>query len=435
MFRHVAGTLYFILIACASVPAQPQSGVRLDHPRLYDLQSTGFEVTEATHVEIDCVAIRMKFGHDSYTGAWLVSDVGDREIWRSDSRRGIMENGSRIMFRQRAEVDLQPGRYLLYQFGGGRWNTDEPFTNWQNALNDLADMLNKERPDRNPEDYLDRCYVTLTMPNGGRSQQVWSPEAIDRGFLDLTGIGDDADETLTLRIDQETEVRILCAGEWSESGDRYYDYGWIEIALSGEPVWSMTSGNTMHGGGTTRNRISRETVRLSPGTYTVGYQSDGSHATGSWNAMPPTRPDLWGIRLSTDDHPAPRIVDPVNAERPDVLVSMLRVVDDQHLSVEFEMRTEGLVHIHALGEGHSSGMYDFGRILDAAGGGEVWAMVYDDCRHAGGTKRNLVFDGDISLPAGHYQAVYVTDDSHSYAGWNSPPPNEPSRYGMVILAR
>jgi hypothetical protein len=40
----------------------------------------------------------------------------------------------------------------------------------------------------------------------------------------------------------------------------------------------------------------------------------------------------------------------------------------------------------------------------------------------------------ISLPAGKYAAIFVTDDSHSPYEWNSPPPHDPSAWGMFIRA-
>jgi len=38
----------------------------------------------------------------------------------------------------------------------------------------------------------------------------------------------------------------------------------------------------------------------------------------------------------------------------------------------------------------------------------------------------------MSLPAGKYVALFVTDDSHSFHNWNSPPPYDPSYWGLTL---
>ena len=51
-------------------------------------------------------------------------------------------------------------------------------------------------------------------------------------------------------------------------------------------------------------------------------------------------------------------------------------------------------------------------------------MAYSDTDHAGGARKNRVFDGILRIPAGEYRLVYRSDDSHSFADCNMSPPDD-----------
>ena len=435
MKRFAQVIILLLLINTAVALAEKTSEVALNSPIHYDLQSSYFQLDGLTRVDVDCVAIRMKFGMESYTGAWLVAMDSGREIWRSDPHKGKMIHDSRVIFKQKTQLDLPVGKYALFQFGGGEWDLESPFNSWSNALNDLADLLNRERPDKDPTEYLEKCFVSLKQPDGRKVFKTTSQTPSSACEVNLRGMGDNARETQTFWLSKSEDIEIIGTGEWGGYNKHFYDYGWVENALSGEPVWVMDIKHSKHAGGTSRNMISRIRVELGPGYYTAGFRSDGSHAVGSWNAMPPSIPDNWGLCVRSRKSAGLKLVDIEDVDRSDILVSMLRIGDDENRKSEFQLKETSKLHIHALGEGRSSGMYDYGRIVDLESGREVWVMDWDECRHAGGTKRNMLYDGVITLPAGRYQAIYTSDDSHSFAGWNSPYPKEAFRYGMVITKR
>ena len=65
----------------------------------------------------------------------------------------------------------------------------------------------------------------------------------------------------------------------------------------GGRVWEMTYGATDNAGGASKNRRFDGTITLPAGDYVLRYQTDGSHAFGSWNADPPDEPEMWGITI------------------------------------------------------------------------------------------------------------------------------------------
>ena len=77
-------------------------------------------------------------------------------------------------------------------------------------------------------------------------------------------------------------------------------------------------------------------------------------------------------------------------------------------------------------------MFDYGSIEDEAGR-TVWRMKYDDTDAAGGTDKNRMFDGVITLPAGSYVLRYRSDGSHSYGDWNANPPDDPESWGIAVF--
>jgi len=112
----------------------------------------------------------------------------------------------------------------------------------------------------------------------------------------LTAVRNDASPQKRFVLDRPAEVRVYALGE--SSGGRMADYGWIEDARTGRTVWEMTYRTTLAAGGAAKNRRFDGVLTLPAGEYTLRYETDGSHAFGSWNAAPPDSPELWGITLT-----------------------------------------------------------------------------------------------------------------------------------------
>jgi len=61
-------------------------------------------------------------------------------------------------------------------------------------------------------------------------------------------------------------------------------------------------------------------------------------------------------------------------------------------------------------------------------------MNYEDSDHAGGGRKNRIFDSKMTFEKGNYIAYFVTDDSHSYFDWNTSPPFDQDHWGITIIA-
>lgn len=140
--------------------------------------------------------------------------------------------------------------------------------------------------------------ITLLAAQGALDRSAVAPydDAGDPSILaQLTEARDDGQLRKRFTLDRDSDVRVYALGE-STGGDMA-DYGWIEEAKTGRRMWEMTYRITQHAGGATKNRRFDGTVHLPAGDYIVRYETDGSHAFGSWNAAPPDDPEMWGITV------------------------------------------------------------------------------------------------------------------------------------------
>jgi hypothetical protein len=202
----------------------------------------------------------------------------------------------------------------------------------------------------------------------------------------------------------------------------------------------MTERNTTAAGGAEKNRVFDAVVRLPAGDYVARFDTDDSHAYRDWNADPPWDRNAWGLALYAGPGASAadfKVIDVATAEMNrlksgDALISMVRVRDDEHRRERFTLETDTRVHIRALGEGSDGELYDYAWIEDERTGRVVWEMTWRNTRHAGGARKNRIFDDEVRLDAGSYEVHYVTDDSHSYRRWNAGKPRDPDAWGITI---
>jgi hypothetical protein len=102
------------------------------------------------------------------------------------------------------------------------------------------------------------------------------------------------------------------------------------------------------------------------------------------------------------------------------------VVDDQYRIMEFELRQDATIRVHAVGESdfYHYQLFDFGGIEDASTGRLIWRMSLEQSEHAGGALKNRKVDESIELEKGTYRLHYKTNDAHSFGRWNKIPPDE-----------
>jgi len=127
-------------------------------------------------------------------------------------------------------------------------------------------------------------------------------EALRRGeakggpkVISLAPVGDDSDLVHRFRLTETVRFRLIAMGEGND--DPLADRGWLEDAKTGRKIWQMRYRDTEPAGGASKNRIVRADLALPSGEYELHYETDGSHAFGSWNSAPPRQPNLWGVTL------------------------------------------------------------------------------------------------------------------------------------------
>ncbi|MFQ5583137.1 MAG: hypothetical protein ACE5GL_01725 [Calditrichia bacterium] len=195
----------------------------------------------------------------------------------------------------------------------------------------------------------------------------------------------------------------------------------------------MLEEESEHAGGAIKNRVWRTTLQLEPGDYWVYYVTDDSHSPGHWNANPPFDPVFYGLTLTgIPGRYNPKSVKELIKLKVKPIIAIRKVGDNEYIEEAFEIDQEMKLRIYALGEGRNGEMFDYGWITDLNSGKKVWEMEYSDTRHGGGARKNRMVDVIITLPAGRYKVHYISDDSHSYAHFNSAKPYEPSNWGIAI---
>ena len=113
-------------------------------------------------------------------------------------------------------------------------------------------------------------------------------------LAEITRVADDEDKTAEFTLAEAGSVRLFAIGEGT--GGQMYDWGWIEDAATGKPVWQMKESETTHAGGAGKNRLADTVVSLPAGKYRLRYKSDDSHSFDDWNALPPDI-NFWGIAI------------------------------------------------------------------------------------------------------------------------------------------
>ncbi len=249
-------------------------------------------------------------------------------------------------------------------------------------------------------------------------------------IVELTRLRDKDHRTQGFTLSQPADVRVYAVGEGTEHG--MSDYGWIMNARTRQKVWAMSYERTEPAGGSKKNRLADEVVRLEPGAYVVAFVTDRSHSYRDWNSAPPSYPERWGISLfGGEGFDRSMVGEYREDEDPAVLARIARVKSDSHRRREFTLEEEAEVSVYALGEGTGGKMHDYAWLEDSSGR-VVWEMTYPLTNVAGGASKNRLYQGTLELGSGSYMLHYQSDDSHAYRDWNASPPHDPDSWGVQI---
>ena len=344
--------------------------------------------------------------------AWIIDRSTWNRVWKMDRSRTVPAGGSpkNRLFDER--IHLSRGSYLVsaatdQSHATGSWNAMPPW---------------------DPDSW--GLVMTVVNPEDRGAVRVSERDRMEDPALEIARAGNDFFARKPFHTSQTTRVRVRAFGEQASSGRSFADFGWIERQNDLETVWTMDPARTYPAGGANKNRLAEELVELAPGSYSLCYVTDDSHAFDEWNQEAPYDPGSWGIALYSMDG----AIQPGESPNPDFTsISLTPVGSNEHQWKRFETSGRTRVRLIALGEGVGDEMADYGWLERASSGEVVWKMQYPDTRRAGGARKNREVRVVLELPADVYEVHYVSDGSHAFGDWNEDPPTQPHLWGITLI--
>lgn len=369
-------------------------------------------------VTVDIYALGEGRGKDEVFDYGWITNIATRErVWEMRYSNTDFAGGASKNVYYRGDVRLSKGTYELNYVTDDShsredWNAKPPYDPFNYGITIATQNEN------------DKSAIAVTDYSSEKKNVI----------VQLIRARDDDFLQSGFSLKEETRLHIYALGEGHVSSNELADYGWIINAKTRERVWEMKMRNTVHAGGASKNRLADEFITLPKGDYLVYYQTDDSHAYNDWNDDKPYDADLYGITISGagENFTAKNVVPYVESEAENVLVQLIRVRDDKHVRQRFTIDKSSRVRVYAIGEGVGNSMADYAWIENVRTGEVVWEMTYRTTTHAGGAKKNRLFDRYVSLDKGEYEVHYQTDDSHAFNDWNDDPPSDRTHWGVTI---
>ncbi len=239
--------------------------------------------------------------------------------------------------------------------------------------------------------------------------------------------------------------------------DRYLTYAWILDSETRLPVWKLSDAEQQD-----RDRhtaLYKDELELKAGSYEVYYstypfyyswdddywESDGIFSAIIHGLFHGDRDsdrhryydDLYDeLYFKIDGKGSKLTAEEIEKKHQELkelsFVSFTQMKDEEFQEQIFRISEPVEIEVYALGEARRDGDYDFGSIINLKTRERVWQLTYRDSDHAGGTGKNRTDRRNLTLEPGIYKALYVSDDSHGYRGWNAAPPFDPSFWGLSI---
>lgn len=362
-------------------------------------------------------------------------------VWAFRSDGSSWAGGSVKNRRARARLRLAPGLYRASAttdgtHAAGDWTANPPWAPWTWGL-----RVRRLGGDAAAVAVLDPAALAGDIATGALPV-----------LAEMRCVGTDQQQEVSFTLTAPAEALLVAAGE--VSGGDAYDYA--TLLRDGRVLWEMDHGNTEPGGGIDRNRRATVPFSLAAGTYTLRYRTDGSHdCEDDWaSGESPDDESLWGavlvaldpafdastvqrrgpVRglrdLGGDDGPNSR--EPLRAAgSAETLVDLVGLGNDQRRSEAFVLAEEARVRVVALVELLPGERLDYAWIEDARGE-RVWETTRANTDPAGGSPKNRVFDGILTLDPGRYTAHAVTNGRHAAGDFEGGAPDEPDAWGLRI---
>lgn len=430
---------YYILLTILSVYLFGQHSfdrIDFNNMKSEQLYIAGFSLDYSREIYIEAVGSGYEnFEFDTrnihgdpaglYAYAWIIDSNSRKMVWRM-TRDNSKRTGVADLYEFKGKISLPPGEYEVYFYGLSlKHYSSRSFWNLGKVLKDI--LVDNKSGNKLKTDWK----LSIDGFDGSEDEAsvMKNVNAIfDESIVHIRANRAFMFEKKTIKVKQKINVEVYAIGEGDQK--RNFDNGWIKELNKRNRVWEMKPGKGTYAGGALKNQRYRENISLQPGSYEVAFMTDDTHHDGEWNANLPFDPLFYGITLFVDKGQK-QYVEEMDTNSEDILAEITRVGDDVNERESFYLEKPSKVKIAVMGEGSDGEMNDYGWLSDSRGK-NIWKANYYMTTWAGGAKKNRQASEVLTLPPGEYTIHYKTDDSHSWEGWNSPPPENAENYGIII---
>ncbi|MCH8927247.1 MAG: hypothetical protein IIB39_00855 [Candidatus Marinimicrobia bacterium] len=378
-------------------------------------KSVGFVANKP--VELEVYSIGEFDDREQFDYGYIQDAISRKKVWDLSYRKSKYAGGAEKNRMRKDTIKLPAGKYaVIYATDGThsskKWNAQPPY---DPEFWGISVVLKNKKDKKNIEFFEYEDFMEL------------------RTIVDMTRVRNNESKSYGFTLKKDMDINIYAVGEGRRG--EMFDFGWIIDANNRERIWEMEFRDTEHSGGASKNRVYDDVISLKKGDYIAYYVTDGSHSYRMWNSSPPSDQKAWGMRLiAVDTDFNSKDVWEYKEDDKNILARIVNIGDDELISERFRLRERTRIRIYAIGEGSGGEMYDYGWIEDSRTGRTVWEMSYRRTEHAGGAKKNRMFDGTIVLKPGEYVIKYETDGSHSFNDWNDSQPYDPFNWGITVTA-
>jgi len=262
-----------------SYKAAEEKNVIVDLTRLGDHESVTKAFTLKKPMDLRVYALGEGRGRDMADYGWIVDASTRRKVWTMEYGETEHAGGDKKNRLIDKVVHLEKGSYIVHfitddSHSYRNWNASPPFDqeHWGITVSAASDQFD-------PSDI-----------------SAYEQREDASALASIVRVGNDERRRKEFTLSRKSDIHIYALGEGSDG--EMSDYGWIENAKTGKVVWEMRYRMTDPAGGAHKNRLFDGTITLPAGTYTLFYETDGSHAYDDWNDTPPDDPESWGITVS-----------------------------------------------------------------------------------------------------------------------------------------